>query len=204
MKLTAILSSLLAAVVLAGCTSDEEKLATRLEGSWSGAPERFTVNEAATATMTPVYTFELADGNNLGGNVTISAMVSAIMPVNSPTDAVILPFQVTVSAIGTIEGTWKVFDDDDVALNLNFNTLNVNVNPDNLTTADNALTDETVQLFEKNKPAITQSLQTAFRNALETRFMALRSLEDVEIKGDVLEHEMGHVKMYMHRDGVPM
>lgn len=199
MKLTSILAAGALALAVTAC-SDGSKLAGQLEGSWSGSPERFTVNEAATATMTPIYTFELGDGNKSGGNVTVAMMVSAIMPVKTPTDAVVLPFQVTVSAVGTVEGAWKV-DGDDVTLDLNLNTLNVNVNPDNVTTADDALTDQTMSYWQTNRPAVAKQLESQISAALSTRLLAMRRLDDVKIKNDVLSYKLMGVEMYLHRDG---
>lgn len=190
-----------ALMMVAGACTDGSKLAGEMEGSWSGAPERFTVSEAATATMTPIYTFELGSDNQKGGDVTVAMMVSAIMPVNSPMDQVVLPFQVTVSAVGTVEGAWSV-DGDDVNLDLNLNTLNVNVNPDNVTTADDALTDQTMSYWQTNRPAVAKNLESQISAALGTRLLAMRRFEDVKIKNDVLSYKMLGVEMYMHRDGV--
>lgn len=190
-----------ALMMVAGACTDGSKLAGEMEGSWSGAPERFTVSEAATATMTPIYTFELGSDNQKGGDVTVAMMVSAIMPVNSPMDQVVLPFQVTVSAVGTVEGAWSV-DGDDVNLDLNLNTLNVNVNPDNVTTADDALTDQTMSYWQTNRPAVAKNLESQISAALGTRLLAMRRFEDVKIKDDVLSYKMLGVEMYMHRDGV--
>lgn len=190
-----------ASLVLVAC-SEEKKLAQQLEGSWSGAPERFTVNDAAAASMTPVFTFERAEGDDLGGNVSIASMISAILPVNAPTDSVILPFKITVSAIGTVNGTWKVMDDDKVVFNLNTNTISVNINPDNITTATDALTDQTLSYWEGNRAAVAKQLEEQIRVALQTRYMALRELDDVEIKNDVLKYEYLEHDFYLHRDGV--
>lgn len=190
-----------ALMMVAGACTDGSKLAGEMEGSWSGAPERFTVSEAATATMTPIYTFEVGADNQKGGDVTVAMMVSAIMPVNSPMDQVVLPFQVTVSAVGTVEGAWSV-DGDDVNLDLNLNTLNVNVNPDNVTTADDALTDQTMTYWQTNRPAVAKQLESQISAALSTRLLAMRRFEDVKIKNDVLSYKMLGVDMYLHRDGV--
>lgn len=201
MKKFAIIAA--AATALAALTSCNEaaKLASDTEGSWSGAPEQFTVSDAAVATMTPIYTFVLGDGDKEGGSVTVSALISATMPYTPPTPEVVLPFSITASAIGTIDGTWKAMDDDDIAFNFNFDSLNVNVNPDNITLSDNALTDQTQANWEQFKPAYIKSLEARFSDAMRLRFMAVRGLEDVEIKGDIMEYEFNDVKMYMHRSG---
>ena len=200
MKISKIIAAGAVALAVTACT-DGSKLAGEMEGSWSGASERFTVNEAATATMTPIYTFELGSDNQKGGDVTVAMMVSAIMPVNSPMDQVVPPFQVTVSAVGTVEGAWSV-DGDDVSLDLNLNTLNVNVNPDNVTTADDALTDQTMTYWQTNRPAVAKKLESEISAALGTRLLAMRRFEDVKIKNDVLSYKMLGVEMYLHRDGV--
>ncbi len=36
---------------------------------------------------------------------------------------------------------------------------------------------------------------------MRLRFMAIRGLEDIKIKDDIMEYEFNNVKMYMHRDG---
>ena len=199
-KFASIAAALTAIVALTSC-NEAAKLAADTEGSWSGAPEQFTVNYAAVATMTPIYTFVLGDGDKEGGTVTVSALISATMPYTPQAPEVVLPFSITASAIGTIEGTWKAMDDDDIAFNFNFDSLNVNVNPDNITLSDNALTDQTQSNWEQFKPAYIKTLEARFSDAMRLRFMAIRGLEDIKIKDDIMEYEFNNVKMYMHRDG---
>lgn len=199
-KFISLAAALTAFAALTSC-NEAAKLASDTEGSWSGAPERFTVSDSAMATMTPIYTFVLGENDKDGGTVTVSALISATMPYTPTTPEVVLPFSITASAIGTIEGTWKVVDDDDIAFNFNFDSVNVNVNPDNITLSDNALDDQTQSNWEQFKPSYIKSLEAGFSDAMRMRFMAVRGLEDVEIKNDVMEYEFNDVKMYMHRDG---
>lgn len=201
MKKSILIAAAGLAIGLSSC-HEEAKLASQLEGSWSGAPERFTTMDVATSTMTPTYTFELGEGDATGGTVTIAAMVNALMPVNTPSDGVILPFEVTASAIGTLEGTWRVTDDDHVALNINVNTLNVNINPDNITTANDALDDTTLSYWQTNKESFTENLKRNLTTSLQMRFMALRELDDVKIKNNVLEYEYMDTHYFFHRDGM--
>lgn len=201
MKKFAYLAVSLTAIVALSSCNEAAKLASETEGSWSGAPEQFTVSDAAVATMTPIYTFVLGDNDKEGGTVTVSALISATMPYTPQTPEVVLPFSITASAIGTIEGTWKAMDDDDIAFNFNFDSLNINVNPDNITLSDNALTDQTQSNWEQFKPSYIKTLEARFSDAMRLRFMAIRGMEDVEIKGDIMEYEFNDVKMYMHRDG---
>ena len=199
-KFPSLAAALTVFVSLTSC-NEAAKLASETEGSWSGAPEQFTVSDAAVATMTPVYTFVLGDNDKEGGTVTVSSMISATIPYAPQTPEIVQPSSVTASAIGTIEGTWKAMDDEDIVFNFNFESLNINVNPDNITLSDNAFTEQAQAHWEKFKEPYLKSLESRFADAMRLRFMAVRGLEDIKIKKDIMEYEFNNVKMYMHRSG---
>lgn len=180
--------------------SDGSRLASKMSGSWSGAPEQFAISDASSATMTPVYTFEENKDIKNGGDLTMTSMLSAIVPVSVPSDSLLLPIQVTVSAVGTVNGTWKIAGDDNVVLSFDYNTVNVVINPENVTTTENVLTGQTMSYWQQNRSNIAAQLQAQIANSLKTRLMAIRSFDDVEIKNDMLEYEFGDIKMYLHRD----
>lgn len=80
MKIFASIASALTLFLALTSCNEAAKLASQTEGSWSGNFEQFTVNDAAVATMIPIYTFVLGDNDKEGGTVTVSALISATMP----------------------------------------------------------------------------------------------------------------------------
>lgn len=183
---------LLAGAVLGSC-SGNQKLAEEIAGSWAGTPEKFTDTQAFSATIIENYTFtrdKADDDKHPGGPLNITGMISAMSQV-APTGGLVQPITLSASATVTVAGTWSVIDDDEVAVVMDTKSLQVNVDPQAVVVTENVLSDQGTPEMATLKQQISQNIAARLRQEMSTRFGALRHLDDVEIKGDMLKFEIG-------------
>lgn len=177
------IASILLAIMLAGCR--DNRLATELKGSWSGATEQLAAPGIASASFTPVYTFyNDTDSSAASGEITVAAMLSAIIP-DSPSDNAIQPVQTSVSGVGTISGTWDL-DGERVTINLDPSTLSVNINPSSIVSVDDLATQTDTPVLAPLSAESASTLEQSLAEALKMRFVMLKSFDDLNIEGDML------------------
>lgn len=106
------------------------RLASKIDGTWSGTSVRFDKKTVSDGTYTPIYEFSRI-GNSTEGTVTMTAQVAVTMPINSQVDAQgSAPVSATAAAVATVSGIWHADDDDEVKVAFDPATLKVEVDPD--------------------------------------------------------------------------
>ena len=101
---------LFAALALVSC-NDNARLASEVQGAWTGTPENFTDNSVVTATILETFDF-VSDGTVIakgshGGSVVIAGMITASTQVVADA-GLVEPLSLTATAKSTISGTWTV------------------------------------------------------------------------------------------------
>ena len=135
---------LMSAIVALGLSSCDEnaRLAKELHGTWAGTPENVTDNTAITATLIETYSFtdaaQTMSKGAYGGDISITGMISCSTQILADS-TIIEPVTLTASAVSTINGTWTVIDDDEIAVSLNPQTLVVTMDPEAVSVANNCL-----------------------------------------------------------------
>ena len=131
-KTSVVLTSLVVAGTILFTTACESpsRLASKIEGIWSGSSERFDKQVVGDGTYTPVYEFSRSD-NRPEGTVTLSAQVSITMPINSQVNAEgTAPVSATAAALATVSGYWIADDEDEVKIAFDASTLAITMDPD--------------------------------------------------------------------------
>lgn len=193
---------LFAALALVSC-NEKARLASEVQGSWTGTPENFTDNSAVTATILETYDFVpdetvIAPGSN-GGSVVIIGMISASTQVVADA-GLVEPLTLTATAKSTVSGTWTVIDDDEIALALNPQTLTVDVDPSALVVEGNMLVDNAPKI-DSIRPSVANTIASSMKRALENRYASFRHLDDVKVKGPLLKFEIGKMDCVFTRQG---
>lgn len=198
MKLSTILT-LAAAAVLASC-NEGSRLASAIEGTWSSAPEHLSDNTAASATTIDTYTFEIDEGNDKGGVLMISSLVSTTGQI-SGSDAIVQPFSLSAASTATVNGTWEAVDDDEINVSVDMSTLQVNVDPDAVVLSTSVLTGDNYNSVDSMKPALVNSIKAQVTKAITMRYASIKRIDDIDIKGDVMQWEINDVKSSLSRQG---
>lgn len=192
---------LMGAIALASlglCSCDEaSKLAEKVDGTWAGAPERLIDSQASSATTLDTYTFT-RDGESRGGKLRVVSLVSTTGSIMGSA-AIVQPFSLTAAATAQIDGTWLAIDDDEIQVNLDLRTLQVNVDPDAVVLSSQMLTGATSSAVDSLKPSLVNTIDAQVRQAISNRYLGIKKLDDVEVKGNLLEMEIGHNKYVLNR-----
>lgn len=194
---------LFAALAFVSC-NDNARLASEMQGAWTGTPENFTDNSVVTATVLETFDF-VSDGSvvakgSYGGSVVIVGMISASTQVVADA-GLVEPLSLTAAAKSTISGTWTVIDDDEIALTLNPQTLTVDVDPSTLVVEGNVLTGNDTPKIDSIRPSVAATIGASMKRALENRYASFRHLDDVKVKGPLLKFEIGKMDCVFTRQG---
>lgn len=197
---------LMSAVIALTLTSCDEnaRLAKDIHGTWAGTPENVTDNTAITATLIETYSFtdaaETLSKGAYGGDISVTGMISCSTQILGDS-TLVEPVTLTASAVSTINGTWTVIDDDEIAVTLNPETLVVNMDPDAVTVANNVVTNNDNPSIEALKPGITATLRDGIKHTLTMRYASIRQLDDIKIKGPLMKFEIGKNDYVFTRQG---
>lgn len=185
--------TLLGTLSLVSC-DETARLAKDLPGSWTGTPENFTDNSYVTATTIETMDFsnnpELVAKGSRGGALIVVGMLSANTQIVGEV-GLVEPLGLTVSGRSTINGTWTVIDDDEVAISLDPSTLAVSVDPDAVV-VNGVVTGINGPRIDSIKPSVAVSIAQSLKMALVNRYSSIRKLDDVKIKGPLMKFEIGH------------
>lgn len=195
-----ILLGLLAvtALGLQSC-DDSAKLAENLEGTWSGAPERLIDTSASSASVIDTYTFTHTPDTK-GGNITITSVISVTGQIDG-SQAIVQPFSLSASGTASVQGTWEAIDDDEIAISIDPKTLNVNIDPDAVVLSSSLLSGNTSAAVDSMKPALVNTIKAQVKEAVGNRYLSLKHIEDIDIKGSILKYEIGKQHYTMSRQG---
>lgn len=186
----------LMAVAFGSC-DENARLAREIQGTWTGTPERLNDAENVTSTIVETYTFTPDEVNPKAknGNVTITGNVSSNVPV------AVSPVSISAAATTSIQGTWTVIDDDEIALVLDPKSLQVKVDPEAVTVSNDIFTDQNIPQVDSLRREVTANIAAQLRRDAEIHYMSVRQLDDVKIKGPILKFEIADIEYVLTRQG---
>lgn len=186
----------LMAVAFGSC-DENARLAREIQGTWTGTPERLNDAENVTSTIVETYTFTPDEVNPKAknGNVTITGNVSSNVPV------AVSPVSISAAATTSIQGTWTVIDDDEIALVLDPKSLQVKVDPEAVSVSNDIFTDQNIPQVDSLRREVTANIAAQLRRDAEIHYMSVRQLDDVKIKGPILKFEIADIEYVLTRQG---
>lgn len=180
---------------LASCESPA-RLASHIEGDWSGTTERITDTDLSYLSMTPAYGFvrnEGADADRSAGTVTLTAQIDTSMPADGfPADTLgETPVSFSIAAVVTVNGTWKAMDDDEVIVRFSTSDIQTSVDSEVVceytSPLDAADHPQTVELPAPVLDAVGRRITAAMTNYVSD----ITKLDDIEIKNGFMKCEIG-------------
>lgn len=173
-------TAILAAVSFTACQT-KEKLAQKVEGSWSGIPERVDVSDAVSADVTKTFEFLPDSNDKADGTVIVTAMVS-ITKALPQSDSIVAPLTLTGAGIASMTGTYEAFSFDKIALKLNPSTFQLSIDPEAVNYQYDALTGEGAPDLSQLTPVWSETLRTELTPVVKANFAAMDTLVDVKVK----------------------
>lgn len=194
MKSFSFLAASLTAVALLTSCDSASRLASHINGTWAGSPERLTDTDLSYVSMTPAYEFiRNTTDDRTAGTVNLTAQIDTQIPADGfPVDSIgEVPVSFSVAAVVTVSGVWKAVDDDEIIVKFTPSTVVTSVDSkavceyaSPLTTTDRAVTTE---LPRPVIDSISRQLSTTMTHYVST----VQKLDDVEIRGTFMKCEIG-------------
>lgn len=182
MKKLAILMSAACIIGLSSCDNREN-----IQGQWQSSPIKLDMPQAATSTATLCYVF------GADGSVSLASDITVTEPLQPISIDSISPYQVTVVASASMNGTWQYVkgENDEVAIVFDESTFSLNIDPDAVTLAQNMTTGAQAPSTVEMKQGVAdryKALLTPETKALYTRFSRL---DDIKVDKKFLNCEIG-------------
>ncbi|MDE7025063.1 MAG: hypothetical protein K2O88_04190 [Paramuribaculum sp.] len=172
---------------LSSC-NEATKLAQNMEGTWSCTPERFMNDATGSATVIENITYAI-DSTGKGGDMIVLALVSTTGQLQGSA-SIMQPISVSAAAKAEIVGKWQAVDDDEIHVSLDPGTLTVSVDPEGVVLTSNMLDGAAQASVSSIKPQLAESIKTQIANALQMRYASIKKIDDIDIKGNVMEYEI--------------
>ena len=162
------------------------RLASKVEGAWSGTSQRFDKKVVGDGTYTPVYEFTRTD-KRPSGNVTLSAQVSVTMPINSQVNAEgTAPVSATAAALATVSGYWTADDDDEIKIAFDASTLTITMDPDvQFAIADVYTNFDTDSVATVSAP-VMKAFREQVRRGMDQVISKTREFDDIHFPADAI------------------
>lgn len=188
----------LATLGMSSC-NEAAKLAENIEGTWSGAPERIIDDPSGSATVIESTTFAV-DSTGKGGDMIIVSFISTTGQVQGSA-SIMQPLSVSAAAKAEILGKWQAVDDDEIHVSIDPRTLSVSVDPEGVVLTTNLLDNAAQATVASIKPQVAESVKSQITNALQMRYASIKKIDDIDIKGNVMEYEINHKEYTASRQG---
>lgn len=198
MKHLVIAAAAVCALGLSSC-NEASKLAKNIEGTWSGAPERLIDDPTGTATVIESTTFAV-DSTGKGGDMIIVGLVSATGQMQGST-AIIQPISISAAAKAEVLGKWQAIDDDEIHVAIDTRTLTVSIDPEGVVLTTNMLDGDAQANVASIKPQLAEAVKQQVTNALQMRYASIKKIDDIDIKGNVMDYEINHREYTASRQG---
>lgn len=180
MKKTFLLLSIgLALLGLSSCDTRPNVI-----GDWQGSIKS-EIPGTAMSNLTVTYSFAR------DGSVTTSYLIN-ITEAAVPADSIVTPYEVSISGTALVNGKWQYVqnEDDEIAISYDMSTLNVQIDPEAITTLVNQLDEQQTAQFNDMKPAMVQKYTQLVSNYFKSSPTVV--WDDVKVKKPVLRYEIGH------------
>ena len=181
---------------LASC-NEKASLANKIEGTWTGTPERIADSSAAYSTMVKTYEFNVSDTGE-GGSLVISALIDVENTV-AGTDATSQPIAVSAAATATVTAQWEAVDDDEIIVHIDPSTLTINVDPSAVSLDYNSITDSSSSDLTELKPQAAAIIGRQVNAAVSSNIMGLTKIDDIKITNNILECEIDKTDISLRR-----
>lgn len=179
------------AAALTSCSNHDNVV-----GTWSGMPTSIdNIPQSTDATMQLSVSFAANEqnGSGLNGRVSLSALIDANRPISangaySPANQ----SEVSIAATATISGLWTYedHDDDDILINLDPQTLQVNVDPNGVTFSTDILTSMQQPALDSLTAATVYEWERTLKQAVRNEFYKFQKVSDVKIRNGIMSCEI--------------
>lgn len=185
------LNVLFAAALVLSATScnSREKLAEKVDGTWSSAPEQLSNTGATHTTMVRVMEFN-KNPETPEGTVIMSALITVDNVMTASGDSINQSLTITASGVATITGIFQAKDDDDLIVNLDYSSMTVQVDPKAVQLDYNVLMQTDDSHLEQLRPGAYRLATQQIQKSANGVFANLNEIEDIKVEGSIMTCEI--------------
>lgn len=169
------------AAVSCSCSNSE-----RFIGSWmASAPSPYVNPIPPNSTVNLVAGVEFIEGETpTSGPLLLTSLIDISQQL--PADSLIItePYDVSVAASTSLRGMWTLMDDDEIAIAVDFSTLQVNVDQNGVTFSQNILTRADAATVDSLAQVAVDYWQQEIARAWKSEMSYINTFEDVEVSSD--------------------
>jgi len=154
-------------------------------GSWTAsAPVSLQADIPAASSATSLISLDFSKGDS-GNRVYLSSLVNATQPVTFDSIASVdAPYEVSVSAVASVSGTWSRSGDDDLLLAFDLSSLKVEVDPAGVMFTQNMITGANQPAVDSLTARTAAIWRSQIERAVRSSLIRYSKLEDVEVDRD--------------------
>lgn len=172
------MTAVAATAAMASCSGKPEFI-----GEWTSAsPENITASIPAASRATSQLTLDFAESNadKKEGQVTLSSVIDLTQPVQ-PDSNIVEPYEVSVAATATVNGSWFRADDDELVLSFDMSSMNVAVDPHGVSFSANVLTGSQQPMLDSLTAVTMERWKGEITRAFGEHMAQFGMIEDVEV-----------------------
>ncbi|MGN0223149.1 MAG: hypothetical protein ACI4AM_03875 [Muribaculaceae bacterium] len=158
----------------------------RFIGSWmTSAPTHYNAPMPKNSTVNFITGIDFLPGEeHTSGPLVLTSLIDISQQL--PADSLIIaePYDVSVAASTSLNGTWTLMDDDEIAIAVDFNTLQVNIDHNGVTFSQNILTRANAATVDSLAQVSINYWKGEIIRAWTYELTRMQYLEDVEVSPD--------------------
>lgn len=179
------------AIALAACNK-----VPQIEGTWQHPMENFgttgqniMAGGLVSSQISPQLTFIPDKNDNHKGSITVNTEFNFVDRI-AATPEIVMPYALSVSGTSSINGKYTVYDDDDIAVSFDKNSLKVNIDPKSVSYAENILDGQQAPELDSIAPDLVSTFTQMLRPLLLGYYNKFNRIDDIKVKGNILELEI--------------
>lgn len=181
MRKLAFLFSVACLLGLVSCDNREN-----VEGQWQSSAVKLNLSNTSTSSAYLSYVF------NKDGSVTLSSDIDITEPLEPITTDSIVPYQVSVSAVASINGSWQYAkgENDEVVILFDDESFNISIDPDAVEFAVNNASGAQAPQMVDMKQAVIDRYKAFLSPEIRALFTKFGRLDDIKVDKNFLNCEI--------------
>ena len=158
----------------------------RFIGSWmASAPTHYSAPMPPNSSANLITGIDFLEGEtSTSGPLVLTSLVDISQQLPADTLIIAEPYDVSVAASTSLRGTWTLMDDDEIAIAVDLNTLQVNIDQNGVTFSQNILTRANAATVDSLTQVSVNYWKREISRAWKYEMSHVNYLEDVEVSPD--------------------
>ena len=151
----------------------------------ASAPTHYSAPMPPNSSANLITGIDFLEGEtSTSGPLVLTSLVDISQQLPADTLIIAEPYDVSVAASTSLRGTWTLMDDDEIAIAVDLNTLQVNIDQNGVTFSQNILTRANAATVDSLTQVSVNYWKREISRAWKYEMSHVNYLEDVEVSPD--------------------